>query len=116
MWIALAATLALFIQSLLGSYALAAGPVQFDIFGNVICTADGANATHGGGHGSSTLPDCCILGCSTSAQLLANAPDAENLVSPPEFAAAAIRPLPVTPALNDPGRQPGNPRAPPFPA
>ncbi len=26
---------------LLGSYALAAGPVQLDIFGNVICTADG---------------------------------------------------------------------------
>jgi hypothetical protein len=116
LWIALAAALALFIQSLLGSYALTVGPVQFDIFGNAICADGGAKSSQGhhpdGGH----LPDCCILGCG-AAQLLANTPDdAGNLFPPREFAAIAIRPLPATPALDYPKQQPGNPRAPPFPA
>ena len=114
---ALAAALVLVLQSVFGAAAMGADTAPRDTFGNVICIGgmDGPNQGHqpDGGH----MPDCCMLGCSISAQLLANASeDAERLFPPREFAAIATRPLPATPALDDLGRQPGNPRAPPFPA
>ena len=114
---ALAAALVLVLQSVFGAAAMGAGPIQRDIFGNAICVGGEAQHSPANGPDGGHMPDCCMLGCSISAQLLANAPeDAERLFQPREFAAIAIRPLPATPALDDPGRQPGNPRAPPFTA
>ena len=57
--IAFFAALVLVLQS---AFAVAAAPVQRDIFGNVICTEGGGGQMPArGGHDGGHLPDCCML-------------------------------------------------------
>ncbi len=101
-------------QSVLGTFALAAGPQApaLDAFGNVICTHDGVGEAPGDparGH----MPSCCVLGCNLAASVLAGPPAAGAL--PVEFAFEAVAFTP--PALGhlafERPRSPSNPRAPP---
>lgn len=75
MVVAFAAIWFLVLQSLLGVFALAAGPrpLQLDAFGNVICTHEGVDELPAGSQ-PAHLPDCCVLGCNLAAPLLANPP------------------------------------------
>ena len=113
---ALAAALVLVLQSVFGAAAMGADTAPRDIFGNAICAGGEAQHSPANGPDGGHMPDCCIVGCA-SVQPLANAPDdAKDLLPTLEFVTVALPPLPAIPALDDPGRQPGNPRAPPFTA
>ena len=70
--IALFAALVLVLQS---AFAVAATPVQRDIFGNVICTeGGGVEMPAGGGHDGGHMPDCCMLACGGVFQAAADLP------------------------------------------
>lgn len=118
---ALVAAYVLVLQSLLGAFALGAGPAAAatDTFGNVICTHDGAagrpagnDQDHGQGHRSS----CCTLGCAFSASALGPAPDAAlHLRTAFAETGAAMAPAPGQPLFSR-HRWQANPRAPPAAA
>ena len=109
----LAAFVAALVLVLQSALAVAAAPVQRDIFGNVICTeGGGGQMPAGGGHDGGHLPDCCMLSCSAAFQTAAGLPVevewpavalvGEEISFPP--------PQPVVPRER---RTPANPRAPP---
>jgi hypothetical protein len=107
---AFVAALVLVLQSAL---AVAAPPVQRDIFGNVIC-AEGStgHSPSGQGHDGGHMPDCCMLSCSIAFQSPADLP------AEAEWPAVVLVDEPAsypTPALVSPQerRTPANPRAPP---
>lgn len=110
---ALVAALMLVLQSAL---AVAAPPVQRDIFGNIICV-DGstgqspASDDHGGGH----MPDCCLLACGAPAHAAPALPAALSALAVARPQAPANPPATTVPSR--PGRRtPANPRAPPAAA
>jgi len=110
--IAFFATLVLVLQSAL---AVAATPVQRDIFGNVICTeGSGVKMPAGGGHDGG--PDCCMLACAGSFQTATDLPPASVEWPPVVLAGAAVTLAP--PGVFSPHRRrtPANPRAPPLAA
>ena len=107
---ALVAALALILQSAL---AVAAAPVQRDIFGNVICTeGGGGQMPAGGGHDGGHLPDCCMLSCSAAFQTAADLPAAVEWPTI-VFVGKAIEYPPSIAASPHVWRTPANPRAPP---
>ena len=105
-----AAALVLVLQSAL---AIAAPPVQRDIFGNVIC-AEGSTGhspsrqNQGGGH----MPDCCMLSCGSAFQAAADLPPAIEWTAPALAGEPVRYSPPETISLRD-RRTPANPRAPP---
>ncbi len=111
----LVAALLLVLQSALGSVAMAAEPVQRDIFGNVICTDGRAGqdpAHDGGGH----VPNCCLLGCAACVQGAADVPSvAAEIDAPLAHDAAGFSKTHDTFVFATQRRQ-GNPRAPPASA
>lgn len=104
------AALAFVLQSAL---AIAAPPVQRDIFGNMIC-ADGSGGQKPGGDSSAKhLPDCCLLSCSAAFQASAGLPPDVLWPAGLHHADAGI-PLPIAVVLASHERySPANPRAPP---
>ena len=107
---AFVAALMLVLQSAL---AVAAPPMQRDIFGNVICAEGSTGRSPAGqGHDGGHMPDCCMLSCSAAFQTTAGLPAdiewpavalvGEDISFPP--------PRPVSPRER---RTPANPRAPP---
>ena len=107
---ALVAALALILQSAL---AVAAAPVQRDIFGNVICTeGGGGQMPAGGGHDGGHLPDCCMLSCSAAFQTASDLPAAVEWPTI-VFVGKAIEYPPSIAASPHDRRTPANPRAPP---
>lgn len=111
---ALVAAYVLVLQSLLGAFALGAGPAAAatDAFGNVICTHDGA-AGQPAGDRHDHQPPCCTLGCAFSASALGPAPDAAlHLRTASAEAGAAMVPAPGQPLFSR-HRWQANPRAPP---
>ena len=109
----LATFVAAFVLALQSALAVAATPVQRDIFGNVICTeGGGGQMPAGGGHDGGHLPDCCMLSCSAALQTAA------DLAVPIEWpavvlvAVASVFPPPIAASPHD-RRTPANPRAPP---
>jgi hypothetical protein len=114
---AIFAALLLFVQLLVGGYAVgvaAAGAPMLDAFGHPLCITS-TNAAEDSGAGHSGLPDCCAPGCSMFAPMA----DVERET------AALPNPLPVlflqdAPAAPASGRllakhDPAQPRAPPLP-
>lgn len=107
---AFVAALALVLQTAL---AIAAPPVQRDLFGNVIC-AEGStgHSPSSPGRDGGHMPDCCMLSCSAAFQTTAGLPVevewpaialvGEEISFPP--------PRTVFPRER---RTPANPRAPP---
>jgi hypothetical protein len=108
---AFVATLVLVLQSAL---AVAAAPVQRDIFGNIIC-AEGSTghspsgSSHDGGH----MPDCCMLSCGAAFQAAAGLPASIEWRMPLPVAETAPDQVAVAPLLQS-RRTPANPRAPPL--
>jgi len=104
----------LVLQSLLGAFALGAGPAaaQTDAFGNVICTHAGA-AEQPGGDRRDHLPSCCTLGCVFSSFALGTPPDTAVALTA-AFADIGIM-VPAAPErpLFSRHRWQANPRAPP---
>jgi hypothetical protein len=116
--VALVAAWLLVLQSALGAFALGTGPqaAQFDAFGNVICTHDGAGELPAGDPHEQRMPPCCTFGCILSGATV-NAPPATLAISRPvvfEAISFAV-PSPV-PALFPRERTAANPRAPPLAA
>lgn len=114
MAVAFAAAWFLALQSLLGAYAMAAGPqrLQLDAFGNVICTHEGIGELPDGSQ-PAHMPDCCVLGCNLAAPLLASPPAPVALETGFGFQTQSF----VTGAPDHLSfarqRSPANPRAPP---
>jgi hypothetical protein len=109
--IALLAALVLALQSAL---AVAAAPVQRDIFGNAIC-ADGSGGQMPGGHEEGHLPDCCVLSCGSAFQTAADIP-ASNDWPGPTLVGKTIVPVEPLAISSRERRTPANPRAPPAAA
>ena len=107
---AFVATLVLALQSAL---AVAAPPVQRDIFGNVIC-AEGStgHSPSGQGHDGSHMPDCCMLACGSAFQSAADVPAAVEWPATVFVGGAVSYPPPRIISPHD-RRTPANPRAPP---
>ncbi|MBB5751342.1 DUF2946 family protein [Prosthecomicrobium pneumaticum] len=116
-WVALVAACFLILQSLTGALAMGgrADPAALDAFGNVICTAHGADAAPAGGDsgGPRHLPDCCLFGCSLFGAVVLPAPAAAGLILAREAGPAPLLPQSAVP--HRPGRRgaPASPRAPP---
>lgn len=114
--VALVATWFLALQSLLGAFALgnAAPAGQLDIFGNVLCTQDGAKALPGSDPHRQSLPPCCNAGCVLSGATF-TPPTPTSATAPSvnfeNVAYVAHRPAPVRAARE---RSTANPRAPPL--
>ena len=111
--LALVAAWLFLVQSLAGGFALAAGEVPLDAFGNPLCitsTDHGAPADNSD-HGK--MPGCCMLGCAASATVAGAPPDETSLIivfrteTPGRPLAAPI----ATIQADD--HDPGSPRAPP---
>jgi hypothetical protein len=102
--------LVLVLQSAL---AVAAQPVQRDIFGNVIC-AEGStgHSPSGGSHDGGHMPDCCMLSCGAAFPTAANVPAAIEWPAT-VLAGAAVSYPTLQPAFPHDRRTPANPRAPP---
>jgi len=107
---AFVAALALVLQTAL---AIAAPPVQRDLFGNVIC-AEGSTGHNPSGQGrdGGHMPDCCMLSCSAAFQTTAGLPvDIEWPTI--AFASEDISFPPPRTVFPRERRTPANPRAPP---
>ncbi len=99
--------------ALQSAFAVAATPVQRDIFGNVICTeGSGGQMPAGGGHDGGHMPDCCMLSCSTAFQTAADLPASIEWPAV-VFVGKAITYPPSIAASPHDRRTPANPRAPP---
>ncbi|EXL09689.1 DUF2946 family protein [Aquamicrobium defluvii] len=114
MAVAFAAAWFLVLQSLLGAFAMAAGPerLQLDAFGNVICTHEGIGELPDGAQ-PAHFPDCCVLGCNLAAPLLANPPAPVALETGFGFATLSFRTGSQDHLSFARQRSPANPRAPP---
>ena len=108
--IALLSALVFVLQS---AFAVAATPVQRDIFGNVIC-AEGStgHSPSGGSHDGGHMPDCCMLSCSAAFPAAANVPAAIEWPATVLVDAAVSYPTLQLTFPHD-RRTPANPRAPP---
>ena len=101
------------VQSLAGGFALAAGEVPLDTFGNPLCftSSDHGTPTDRSDHGK--MPGCCMLGCAASATIAGTPPDEASLII--EFRTeSAGQPLPAPiVVVHADDHDPGSPRAPP---
>ena len=112
----LAAFVAALVFALQSAFAVAAAPVQRDIFGNVICTeGGGGQMPSGGGHDGGHLPDCCMLSCSAAFQTAADLPAAVEWPTIVFVGKAIEYPTSIAASPHD-RRTPANPRAPPSAA
>ena len=109
----LAAFVAALVLVLQSALAVAAQPVQRDIFGNVIC-AEGStgHSPSGQGHDGGHVPDCCTLSCGAAFQGAAGLPGAVDW-QPVVLAAEAVACTPPRHVARHDRRTPANPRAPP---
>ena len=104
------AALTLVLQSAL---AVAAPPVQRDIFGNVICVEGSTgHSPSGQGHDGGHMPDCCMLFCGAALHAAANLPAAAEWPAIVLVGEAVGYPPPTLVSPHD-RRTPANPRAPP---
>ena len=112
----LAAFVAALVFALQSAFAVAATPVQRDIFGNVICTeGGGGQMPAGGGHDGGHMPDCCMLSCGSAFQAAADLPKSIDWPAVVFSGEAIAYPSPVA-ASRHHKRTPANPRAPPAAA
>lgn len=115
---AFVAAYVLVLQSVLGAFALGTGPdaSQRDVFGNVICTQEGAAQLPGGDPHQQHMPACCVLGCGMTSAAYAPPREADTLAGSLSFETVAF----VLPAFRHldfaRDRSPSNPRAPPASA
>jgi hypothetical protein len=109
----LAALVAALVFALQSAFAVAAAPVQRDIFGNVICTeGGGGQMPAGGGHDGGHMPDCCMLSCGGVFQTAADLPAFLEWPAVVFAEEAIAYPSPIAAFAHD-KRTPANPRAPP---
>lgn len=111
---ACAAAWLLVVQSALGAFASAAeqSPLQLDVFGNVICTHDGAGEIPAGDSGQHHLPACCVLGCAAVGASFVPPPGV-GLTTPFAVLAVVFYAKPHADGAIRRQRSPINPRAPP---
>jgi len=112
----IAAFVAALVLVLQAALAVAALPVQRDLFGNVIC-ADGSGGQRPGDSGqhNTHLPDCCMLYCGSAVQASADLPASAEW-QPKLLAEEAVTDPPVTIVFRHDRHTPANPRAPPAAA
>jgi hypothetical protein len=109
----LAAFVAALVLVLQSALAVAAQPVQRDIFGNVICVEGSTGYSPSGqGHDGGHMPDCCMLSCSVAFQGAADVPAAVEWQAAALATEAVIYPPSRLVSPHD-RRTPANPRAPP---
>jgi len=109
----LAAFVAALVLVLQSALAVAAQPVQRDIFGNVICVEGSTGYSPSGqGHDGGHMPDCCMLSCGVAFQSAADVPSTIEWQAVPLAAEAVVYPPPRPVSPHD-QRTPANPRAPP---
>jgi hypothetical protein len=109
----LATFVAALVFALQSAFAVAATPVQRDIFGNVICTeGGGGQMPAGGGHDGGHMPDCCMLSCSAAFQTAADLPASIEWPAVVFVGKPITYPPPIAASPHD-RRTPANPRAPP---
>ena len=112
----LATFVAALVFALQSAFAVAAAPVQRDIFGNVICTeGSGGQMPSGGGHDGGHMPDCCVLSCSAAFQAVADLPASIAWPAIVFVEKAITYPPPIAASPHD-RHSPANPRAPPAAA
>lgn len=107
--VAFVAALVLVLQSAL---AVAAPPVQRDIFGNVICAEGGGFRMSGQGHDGGHMANCWMLSCGAAFQTAADLPAAAESPAVALVGEAVGSPAPRLASSRD-RRSPANPRAPP---
>lgn len=109
----LAAVVAALVLVLQSALAIAAQPVQRDIFGNVICVEGSTGyGPSGQGHDGGHMPDCCMLSCGVALQGAADMPAAAEWQAAVIVAEIPAYPSPRLVSPRD-RRTPANPRAPP---
>jgi hypothetical protein len=116
--VALVAAWLLVLQSVFGALALGGGPraAQLDVFGNVICSHDGAAELPAGDPHQQTVPPCCALGCLLSGATFSPPPAPFALARGIVFEAVALAAPSPAPAPFPRERSAANPRAPPLAA
>ena len=111
--LALVAAVLFLVQSLSGGFAVAAGNVPLDAFGNPLCITSADHGTPADNSDHGKMPGCCMLGCAASATAAGTPPGEVSFII--EFwTEAASQPVPtpiVTVQADD--HDPGSPRAPP---
>ncbi|MFI0842795.1 hypothetical protein [Mesorhizobium sp. IMUNJ 23232] len=111
--LALVAAWLFLIQSLAGGFALAAGEVPLDAFGNPLCITSTDHGTPADRSNHGKMPGCCMLGCAASATVSGTPPDEVSLTIAFRTKAAG-RPLPAPVVIvQADDHDPGSPRAPP---
>lgn len=105
----------LVLQSVLGAFAFSNGPqaAQFDAFGNVICTHDGAAELAPDDPHEQPIPRCCAFGCIMSGATFSSPPTLFALSRTVVFEAAAFTIAAPAPVLLPRERSASGPRAPP---
>lgn len=118
MAVALVAAWLLVLQSVLTVLAFGDGPqpAQLDVFGNVICTHDGAAELPAGDPHQQPMPSCCSLGCLLSGATFSPPPTDFAPVHDVSFEAVAFAVPFAAPALFPREHAAANPRAPPLAA
>jgi hypothetical protein len=113
--VALVAAWLLVLQSALGAFAFGSGPkpVQFDAFGNVICTHEGAAELPTGDPHQQPMPPCCSFGCIMAGTVFNPPPATLALARDIVFETVAFAAPSPAPVLFPRESLAANPRAPP---
>jgi hypothetical protein len=119
-WAAVAAAFALFFHTLVAGVVdgAMAGPRTIDPFGNLICTAHGAESfpdSSDKSGGRTSLPECCLVGCNIVGGKVATPPPAISVPLPEVTGSTSVSELAET-LVESFERSPLNPRAPPSQA
>jgi hypothetical protein len=111
--LALVAAALFLVQSLSGGFAVAAGNIPLDAFGNPLCITSSDHGTPADRSDHGKMPGCCMLGCAASATV-ATAPPGETSLIIVFRTEAPGRPLPAPIVIvQADDHDPGSPRAPP---
>lgn len=115
--VVLVAACVLLLDSLVTAWAAGLAPtvMQVDALGNPLCLVDIGSDDSGSTGDHSKARDCCTIGCSMAAVVLAEPSGASLLLRP--TCRSTISPAVYRPAARaPPDYDPGNPRAPPLTA
>jgi hypothetical protein len=119
-WAAIAAAFALLFHTLVAGVVdgAMASSRSVDPFGNLICTAHGAESfpdSSDKNGGRTSLPECCLVGCNIVGGKVATPPPAISMPLP-EFVGSTIVTELAETLVESFERSPLNPRAPPSQA
>ncbi|WP_442582920.1 hypothetical protein ACSBOB_13600 [Mesorhizobium sp. ASY16-5R] len=111
--LALVAAALFLVQSLSGGFAVAAGNIPLDAFGNPLCITSSDHGTPADRSDHGKMPGCCMLGCTAAAMVVGAPPTGTSLAVAFQTGIAARRPMGRTIVVQADDHPPGSPRAPP---